>query len=162
MKENNQVFLGLSSNIGDKKNNLDIALIKIEEFSKIAKVSSFYKTPPYGYQDQDNFLNIAVKIETSLTATELIFKLQAIENKMGRVRKFKNGPRIIDIDILLYNEEIINKKNLKVPHPEMHKRNFVLSPLSEIAAEISHPVLNKKIKILKKELKNPDKAEIWK
>jgi len=162
MKENNKVFLGLSSNIGKNAENLKTALSEIEDFAKVEKISSFYKTPPYGYKDQDDFLNIATKISTELTAIELIVKLQEIEHKMGRVREIKNGPRVIDIDILLYNNEIIKHPSLKVPHPEMHKRNFVLAPLAEIAAETKHPILNKTIQTLQKELKNPDKAKIWK
>jgi len=162
MKENNKVFLGLSTNIGKKAENLKTALSEIEDFAKVEKISSFYKTPPYGYKDQDDFLNIAAKISTELTAIELIVKLQEIEHKMGRVREIKNGPRVIDIDILLYNNEIIKHPNLKVPHPEMHKRNFVLAPLAEIAAETKHPILNTAIQTLQKELKNPDKVEIWK
>ncbi len=161
MKGNNKVFLGLSTNIGSKEENLKTALSEIEEFSKVEKISSFYKTPPYGYRDQDDFLNMATEISTELTAIELIVKLQEVEHKMGRVREIKNGPRVIDIDILLYNNEIIKHPNLKVPHPEMHKRNFVLAPLAEIAAETKHPILSKTIQTLQKELINPDKVEIW-
>ncbi len=161
MKGNNKVFLGLSTNIGSKEENLKTALSEIEGFAKIEKVSSFYKTPPYGYKDQDDFLNMAAEISTKLTAIELIVKLQEVEHKMGRVREIKNGPRVIDIDILLYNNEIIKHPNLKVPHPEMHKRNFVLAPLAEIAAETKHPILSKTIQTLQKELINPDKVEIW-
>ena len=161
MKENNKVFLGLSTNIGSKEENLRTALSEIEGFAKVEKISSFYKTPPYGYRDQDDFLNMATEISTELTAIELIVKLQEVEHKMGRVREIKNGPRVIDIDILLYNNEIIKHPNLKVPHPEMHKRNFVLAPLAEIAAETKHPILSKTIQTLQKELINPDKVEIW-
>ncbi len=161
MKENNKVFLGLSTNIGSKEENLRTALSEIEGFAKVEKISSFYKTPPYGYRDQDDFLNMATEISTELTAIELIVKLQEVEHKMGRVREIKNGPRVIDIDILLYKDEIIKHPNLKVPHPEMHKRNFVLAPLTEIAPETKHPTLNQKIKTLQEELINPDKVEIW-
>ena len=160
MKEN-KVYLGLSTNIGKKDLNLEVAIEEIKAFSRISKISSFYKTPPYGYLDQDDFLNMAMEIYTKLTPLELIFRIHEIEHKMGRLREIKNGPRIIDIDILLFNNEIINQTNLKIPHPEMHKRNFVLKPLSEIASEVSHPVIKENIETLKNNLKNPDKVELW-
>ena len=161
MRENNKVFLGLSTNIGDKAKNLKTAISELNEFSNIVSESSFYKTPPYGYLNQDDFLNMALEINTELTAIELIVRIQEIEHKMGRMREFKNGPRIIDIDILLYNDEIISHPNLKVPHPEMHKRNFVLKPLNEISPQTIHPVLKENIEKLKNKLINPDKVELW-
>ena len=157
----NKVFLGLSTNIGEKDNNLKVAIEEIKDFSEVINISSYYKTPPYGYLDQDDFLNMAMEITTELTPLELIFRIHEIEHKMGRVRKIKNGPRIIDIDILLFNDEVINQTNLKIPHPEMHKRNFVLKPLDEIAPSILHPILKENINTLKINLKNPDKVELW-
>ena len=110
---------------------------------------------------EDDFLNMALEINTELTAIELIVRIQEIEHKMGRIREFRNGPRIIDIDILLYNDEVISHPNLKVPHPEMHKRNFVLKPLNEISPQTIHPVLKENIEKLKNKLINPDKVELW-
>ena len=153
MKGNNKVFLGLSTNIGSKEENLETALSEIEEFAKVEKISSFYKTPPYGYKDQDDFLNMAAEISTELKAIELIVKLQEVEHKMGRVREIKNGPRVIDIDILLYDDRIINLPDLRIPHPGIPERSFVLLPLNEIAHDLMHPFLGKTILELAEQLK---------
>ena len=151
----------MSSNIGDRALNLDTAKQELLEFSNIEKCSSLYQTEPVGYKDQGEFINLVLEISTELSPIELIVKLQEIEHKMGRVREIKNGPRIIDIDILIWDSEVINLTNLTIPHPLMHERNFVLKPLEEIAAELEHPVLKQKIKELRKKLIKPDKATIW-
>jgi 2-amino-4-hydroxy-6-hydroxymethyldihydropteridine diphosphokinase len=104
-----------------------------------------YETAAWGKTDQSPFLNQALQIQTTLNAKQLIRKILKIEKTMGRVRKEKNGPRIIDIDILLFNDEIISTSFLKVPHPEMQNRRFVLTPLAEIASTYTHPVLKKTI-----------------
>jgi 2-amino-4-hydroxy-6-hydroxymethyldihydropteridine diphosphokinase len=161
IEENNRVYLGLSSNLKDREKNLEIAKEEISQFAEITKCSSLYETEPVGYKNQGNFLNIALELKTDLTAIEIIVRIQEIEHKMGRVREIQNGPRIIDIDILLFNSEIKESKNLTIPHPRMEERNFVLKPLAEIAGELVHPKLNTTIENLRKNLINPDKAELW-
>lgn len=152
----NKVYLGLGTNVGNREKNLQIAIEEISQFLKIIKKSSIYETEPVGYKNQEKFFNMAIEIETELEPLELIFQLHEIEHKMGRKREqeIKNGPRIIDLDILLFGDLIINQVNFKIPHPRMHKRKFVLDPLNEIAAEILHPELKKSIKELHKNLSN--------
>lgn len=139
--------IGIGSNIGDRIGNCKKAIKLLEKNKniKIKALSSFYETAPVGYKDQDWFINCAVAIETGLKPLLLLSVCQAIESEMGRIRKKKYGPRIIDLDILLYNNDIIDSKELKIPHPEMHKRRFVLQPLSDIAPDAVHPVLKKTI-----------------
>lgn len=142
MKANKNIFLGLGTNIGDRESNLKIAINEIERIAKIIKKSSIYETEPVGYKPQNDFLNMVIKIETQLNPQELLEALQKIEQKMGRKKdRIKNGPRIIDIDILFYGTKKINSKNLKIPHPEAGKRNFVLIPMAEISARKTHPLL---------------------
>jgi 2-amino-4-hydroxy-6-hydroxymethyldihydropteridine diphosphokinase len=161
MTDNNIYHLGLSSNIGDRFKNLQVALEEISEFSTLQQVSPIYETEPYGIKDQGDFFNIALQINCELTPIELIVKLQEIEHRMGRIKTVKNGPRIIDIDILLNEGSVINEKNLKIPHPQMHKRNFVLKPLNDIASKVEHPLLKTSIEELLSKLTKPDKATLW-
>lgn len=129
---NNKSYIGIGTNRGDRHQNITTALQKVTEFAKITNKSSIYETDPMGYKNQDKFLNLVIEIETELKPEELLEKLLKVEQEMGRIRTIKNGPRIIDLDILLYNDEKINKPNLKIPHPKMNEREFVLKPLSEI------------------------------
>ncbi len=117
----------------------------------IKKSSSFYSTAAWGDNDQADFLNQVLEIETKLSSAELIWDTLKIETAMGRTRTFKNAARTIDIDILFFNNEIIKTKNLTVPHPEIQNRRFVLVPLVEIAATFMHPLLQKTVKKLLKE-----------
>lgn len=128
------VNISLGTNLGDREQNLKTALKKISLFAKLKKKSSIYETEPVGYKDQGMFLNMVVEIETNLTPQKLLAKLNEIEHKMGRNRshEIKNGPRIIDLDILTYGNEKVNEPNLKIPHPRMNEREFVLKPLKEI------------------------------
>lgn len=137
MKEN-KAFIGIGTNIGDRDNNIKNALIEISEIAKIRKKSSIHETKPIGYIDQNDFLNMVIEIETKLRPLDLIIKLQEIEHKVGRVKNIKNGPRIIDLDILTYGDEIINEPNLTIPHPRMHERDFVMKPLKEISNDFNN------------------------
>ena len=112
---------------------------------EIINKSSLYETAPWGIQNQSNFLNQALWIKTSLSPLDLLDSILKIENLLGRVRTIRNGPRVIDIDILLFNQEVINESDLKIPHPRMHLRRFNLLPLNEIAPFWIHPVLNQEI-----------------
>ena len=135
--------------MGDREKNLATSCEWIEaECGKIVQASSLYETAAWGKTDQPGFLNQALEIHTSLNAKQLIRHILKIEKKMGRERKEKYDPRIIDIDILLFNDEIHKADFLKVPHPEMQNRRFVLEPLTEIAPQVVHPVFRKTIKEL--------------
>ena len=145
-------YIGIGSNIGAKKNiNKCINLLKAE-FS-IIKISNFYETEPYGYKNQPNFINLAIKIKTIVKPIKLLKKLQSIEKKLGRKRRIKNGPRIIDLDILLYGDKVINQKNLHIPHKGLFERDFMLIPLLDIAPETTNPITRKKAKYLKEGIK---------
>ncbi len=140
------VYLSIGSNLGNKKENCLRAIELLEKKGiKIRKKSSLYETKPWGIKNQPLFLNMAIEIETDLQPEKLLKLLKDIEIKLGRKRTIKWGPRIIDLDILLFNDIIVDKKDLKIPHPLMHKRDFVLKPLSEIAPEIYHPLLKCRI-----------------
>jgi 2-amino-4-hydroxy-6-hydroxymethyldihydropteridine diphosphokinase len=161
MKENKVATIGIGTNIGDKEKNITEAIQRIKELGIITKKSNIYESEPVGYKEQDYFLNMVLAIETKLSPTELIKELQKIEKEMGRVKEFTNGPRIIDLDILLYDNLIINTKQLTIPHPSLHTRNFVLTPLEEISKHTVHPKLKETIKTLKKDLKNPEQITLW-
>ena len=135
----NDVYLSIGTNIGDRKRNLQDAVRLLTENAdvKVISVSSIYETAPVGYLDQDAFLNIAVYVQTSKSADEMLIICQSIENELGRVRKIRWGPRIIDLDILLYNHENIESEHLIIPHARMYERAFVLVPLMEIAQATS-------------------------
>ena len=133
-----KAFIGIGTNIGDRKDNLNRAVKLLGENGKtlIKRVSSIYETAPVGYLDQAAFLNIVVEIETVLDPFELMEFTASIEKALGRVRPIKWGPRIIDLDILLYENEVVKTENLIIPHPRIGERAFVLIPLMEIAPEI--------------------------
>lgn len=130
----NIAFLSIGTNIGEREQNLQeaVRLVMANEKISITAISSIYETAAVGYTEQSDFLNIAVAIETTLSSADLLAVCQGVENDLGRVRKFRWGPRIIDLDILLYNHETIETESLTVPHPRMYERAFVLVPLEEI------------------------------
>lgn len=157
----NKAYLLTGSNLGDREQYL----AKAREFlngqcGNITAASSLYETAPWGNTEQPAFLNQALEIDTHIQARPLIRKILKIEKMMGRIRKEKYGPRLIDIDILLFNNELHNYSLLKLPHPEMQNRRFALLPLSEIASGILHPVFNKTIAELLNECK--DESEVKK
>lgn len=131
-------YLGLGSNIGDRKQFLHRALQLLVKESNIwiTKVSSLYETEPWGYKEQELFMNLVVEIETQLTAIELLQVCQKIEQSLERVREIKWGPRTMDVDILLYGDETIASPQLKIPHPYLIERDFVVIPLAEIAPQL--------------------------
>ena len=151
----------IGGNLGDRKENLLTAISLIsEQCGSLTKSSSIYETEAWGITDQPSFLNQALQISTSLNARQLMRKILKIEKEMGRVRKEKLGPRIIDIDILLFENEIHDLRFLKIPHPELQNRRFVLVPLAEIDPTLQHPVLKKTIAELLEEC--PDNLEVSK
>ena len=139
------VYLSLGSNLADRVQNLNTAIERLGAWGKVVTISSFYETEPVGYADQPWFLNCAVKLNTEKMPRQLLSRILDVEQKMGRRRIQKNGPRIIDIDILLFGHSIVNTPTLVVPHPEMHNRRFVLEPLAEIAPDERHPVFKRTI-----------------
>lgn len=148
----NIAFLLTGGNMGNRKDTLARAKEMIaEQCGAVTAASSLYETAAWGNTAQPAFLNQALKIETTLSARQLMRRLLKLEKMMGRVRKEKYGPRIIDIDILLFNEEIHDYPLLQLPHPEMQNRRFALLPLSEIAGDVKHPVFQKTIRRLLKD-----------
>ncbi len=143
-------YIGLGSNMGDRAKNINdaVAMLGSAEDVSVSNLSSFYETEPVGYTDQGPFINAAAEVNTTLTPRELLAKCMRIEADLGRVRTVRWGPRTIDLDILLYADLVIDEPDLKVPHPLMHEREFVLAPLAEIAPDVLHPVLEKTIKEL--------------
>jgi 2-amino-4-hydroxy-6-hydroxymethyldihydropteridine diphosphokinase len=142
-----RAFLGIGTNLGMRENNLRDAVNRIEEYiGRVVASSSVYETAPWGFHSRDEFLNMVVKIETSLTPSGLLGRILMIESLLGRIRGEKQySSRVIDIDILLYEDMVIDELSLKIPHSLLHKRKFVLIPLCELAPEVIHPVLNKSI-----------------
>jgi len=134
-------YFSLGSNVGDRARNLRDAIRALETLGvHVVRVSSLYETEPVDYLDQAWFLNIAIEAETELGALELLRALRQIETQMGSRKLIAKGPRLIDMDILLYGDQVIDTPELQVPHPRMHLRRFVLEPLAEIAPNVRHPV----------------------
>ena len=145
----NKAYLLMGGNVGDTLSSLQHAIdILATDYGTILQKSRIYRTAPWGKINQQVFLNQAVLLETALTADALLTGLLHTEETMGRKRVEKYGPRIIDIDILLYNNSVIKSPGLTVPHPQLQYRRFALAPLNEIASSIVHPVLNKTIQQL--------------
>ena len=141
------VYLSLGSNLGDRVKNLKEAIKRMEESGKVSikKISSVYETEPVGYENQPRFLNLVLQTQTSLDPHPLLEQLLSIEEQMGRKREGKWGPRNIDIDILFYDDLMVNSVELTIPHPRMHERRFILVPLAQIAPKLLHPFLKKNV-----------------
>jgi 2-amino-4-hydroxy-6-hydroxymethyldihydropteridine diphosphokinase len=145
----NTAYFLVGGNIGNRENNISLAINLINQnIGKIVRKSSMYQTAPWGNKEQPDFLNQVLQIKTKLNAGQCMEQILIIENKIGRVRTIKNAPRAIDIDILFYNDEVINSPNLTVPHPQIEKRRFVLIPMNELSPNFMHPVLHKSINYL--------------
>lgn len=146
------VYLGLGTNLGDKEYNLRLAVRKIgERIGKVVSLSAFYATAPWGFSSGNTFLNAAACVDTLLPPLSVLHATQEIEREMGRTQKSAGGvysDRLIDIDLLLYDDRVLDTPELKLPHPLMHERRFVMEPLAEIAPELVHPVLGKKMREL--------------
>jgi 2-amino-4-hydroxy-6-hydroxymethyldihydropteridine diphosphokinase len=143
------IVLSLGTNVGDRESNLDQARHLLEMRGvEIMKVSSLYETEPYGIADQDDFLNQVLLVHANQTADELLATCLGIEHEMGRVRAEKNGPRVIDIDLLFYKDLVLQKEHLTLPHKGIATRRFVLQPLAEIAGDQTHPSFEKIIQQL--------------
>lgn len=136
-------IIALGSNIGDREGNLRRAIEIISRQMKLIKISSVYETEPMYYESQERFLNCVVAIETDLKPRALLERLQAIELGVGRRLTIRYGPRVIDLDVLFYGNEVVSEPGLEIPHPKIAERPFVLVPLNEIRPELVHPVLRK-------------------
>ncbi len=154
------IFIALGSNLGNKEKNLKDALRLLScKGITVCRVSDFFTTKPYGVTDQPDFLNAVAEVETDKSPMELLHILLQIEQEMGRRRTRRWGERNIDLDLLLYDNQIIDLPDLKVPHPDMQNREFVLCPLAQIAPDTVHPVLRKAIEQLWKELQNRGRSK---
>jgi len=157
-------YIGIGSNLGDSLKNCRCAVETLAGAAgiELTAVSSFYKTEPVGMENQNFFINAVAEIKTTLSARDLLQKLQNIEDDMGRKRVVKGGPRMIDLDLLFYGQNVIEDHDLTVPHPEIQKRRFVLEPLCEIASYFIHPSFGVSISGLKDRLSDNKIVEIIK
>lgn len=161
---NNEAYLALGSNMGDRELYLKNALISLSNNSsiKIVNISSIYETDPIGYADQNEFLNMVIQVKTDLTAFELLEVTQTIEKKLERKNDVKWGPRTLDLDILLYNHENIETEQLIVPHPRMFERSFVLIPFFELNSNAVNPTTQVPVSVIIEQLSDKKGVRIWK
>lgn len=144
--EKHIVYLALGSNLGDREENLKQAIASLPPQMDVKARSHIYETPPWGYEDQPRFLNQVVKAQTYLQPEPLLKHIKRLEVALGRKATFRNGPREIDIDILLYDDLVLNTPILTLPHPHMHERGFVLLPMMDIAPDLVHPLSGKSVR----------------
>jgi len=149
-----KIFLGLGSNVGNKINNIQKAIIFLLEKIQDIQIAKFYETKAVGYENQENFINTAIKGYTDLDIQSLFEFTKEVEKKVGRIFRFKWGPREIDIDILFYDNVIYKDSNIEIPHPRIVERDFVLKPLLDLEPDFIHPVVKKSIKQLYEELRD--------
>ena len=146
MNMNHTVYLSLGTNMGDHADNLKQAISSLAPQMRVKKKSRVYETPPWGYTEQEPFLNQVVEVTTYLEPEPLLKHLKRLEIALGRKATFRYGPRLIDIDILFYGDLVLDTPVLTVPHPHLHERGFVLLPMMEIAPDLNHPVTKKSIR----------------
>jgi 2-amino-4-hydroxy-6-hydroxymethyldihydropteridine diphosphokinase len=140
------VYIALGSNIGDRLANLNSAIAALPPKVATLALSLVYETAPWGYTDQPAFLNQVIRAETRLLPPDLLIHLKSIETSLGRTPSFRYGPRLIDLDILFYDDLILESPNLIIPHPRLHERAFMLVPLADLAPTLCHPILGKTVR----------------
>jgi 2-amino-4-hydroxy-6-hydroxymethyldihydropteridine diphosphokinase len=155
------VYLGLGANLGDRRANLRAALRRLGPAVRLVRVSSLYETAPVGFREQPDFLNAAARVETTLDPWTLLEHLKAIERALGRAERFRNAPRTVDLDILLYDELTMDEAALVIPHARLGERAFALVPLVEIAPEAAHPWLGRPVRELLDALPPGDAVRLW-
>jgi 2-amino-4-hydroxy-6-hydroxymethyldihydropteridine diphosphokinase len=155
-------YIGIGSNLGDAMDNCRRAVqaISLDTSNQLLRCSPFYRTEPMGKMDQPWFVNGVVAVETLLTPRDLLKFMHSIEKKMGRERRERWEPRIIDLDILFYDKKIVNEVDLQIPHPRLHERRFVLVPLRDIAPDLIHPVLAKTVSKILSELSETERVDL--
>ena len=158
---NHITYLALGTNLGDRPANLRAAIQALPPSIVQRQSSSIYETPPWGVENQPAFLNMAVRCETTLEPEALLKRIKQLEIQLGRQQSYPWGPRLIDLDILFYDDLILNTTQLTIPHPRLHERAFVLVPLTEISPDFIHPVLKKSIRELRANV-NTEGIELWK
>ena len=139
---NTEIYLGLGGNLGDPPATFQQALKLIGEFAQVTKVSKLYKSKPYGFADQPDFYNAAAQLSSNLSPLDLLAQLQEVEKQLGKKVVRENGPRVIDLDLLVYGEEVIDLADLTLPHPGILNRDFVLKPLTDLNPMLTHPAWN--------------------
>jgi len=145
-------YLALGTNLGDRMDNLRRAVASLPPIVRVTALSPAYETPPWGYADQPAFLNMALAGETDLEPLALIAFLKKLETELGREKTFRNGPRLIDMDILFYDDIVFKQADLVIPHPRLHERAFVLVPLNDIAPDLIHPELGRAVRDMLKDV----------
>jgi 2-amino-4-hydroxy-6-hydroxymethyldihydropteridine diphosphokinase len=140
------VYLALGTNLGDRSANLKQAIAALTPQLEVKAKSHVYETPPWGFEDQPKFLNQVIKAKTYLDSEPLLKHLKRLEVALGRKESFLNGPRLIDMDILFYDDLVIDKPSMVIPHPRLHERGFVLLPLMDIAPDLVHPIIKKSVR----------------
>tara|TARA_B100002019_G_scaffold126109_1_gene108594 strand:+ start:13010 stop:13507 length:498 start_codon:yes stop_codon:yes gene_type:complete len=139
---NTEIYLGLGGNLGDPPSTFKQALKKIGHFAKVTKVSKLYKSKPYGFADQPDFYNAAAQLTSDLSPLDLLAQLQEVEKQLGKKVVRENGPRVIDIDLLVFGDEVLDLPELTLPHPGILERDFVLRPLTDLNPMLTHPAWN--------------------
>ena len=156
------VYLSLGSNMGDKEDNMRNALKLIKDMDEIRKVSPLYQTEPMGFKDQSFFLNCVIEVQTNSNPEQMLLFLKSIEQKLGRTASVKNGPRIIDIDILFFDDFCIENDDVIIPHPRLHERLFVLIPLMDVNPDVIHPLLKKTVRELYDAVQHEEMVTLYK